>query len=61
MTKKKNYGKKIIQTKYGHIKVTRKFKYIGETICNNGSEKERKSQNWTLRNRQYLQKEKPIS
>ena len=40
MTTEKNYGKKIIETKYGQIKVTRKFKYLGETICNNGSEKE---------------------
>ena len=26
--------------KYGQIKITRKFKYLGEIICNNGSEKE---------------------
>ena len=39
MTTEKNNGKKIIETKYGQIKVTKKFKYLWETICNNGSKK----------------------
>ena len=60
MTTEKTYGKKIIETEYGQIKVTRKFKYPGETICNNGSEKEHVRENHKvgktkLRNKQYLQ------
>ena len=61
MTTEKNYSKKIIETKHGQIKGTRNFKYLGETICNNDSEKERiKERNsqvgkTKLGNRKYLQ------
>ncbi|XP_066909288.1 uncharacterized protein [Halyomorpha halys] len=41
MTMETNYGKKVIETKYGRTRVTKTFKYLGETICNNGLEKER--------------------
>ncbi|XP_066906047.1 uncharacterized protein [Halyomorpha halys] len=40
MTTEVNFKKKIVNTEYGKIKVTRKFKYLGEIICHNGSEKE---------------------
>lgn len=40
MTTDPNFKKKTVETKYGPIKVTTRFRYLGETICSNGSEKE---------------------
>ncbi|XP_066907112.1 uncharacterized protein [Halyomorpha halys] len=40
MTTEVNFKKKIVNTEYQRIKVTRKFKYLGEIICHNGSKKE---------------------
>lgn len=58
MTSDKKYSKKSVETKYGKVKFVNHFKYLGEIICENGTDKkaiEAKKlklgqQNWATRN-----------
>ncbi|MGP1955901.1 MAG: hypothetical protein ACTS8W_03670 [Arsenophonus sp. NC-PY1-MAG3] len=58
MTRDKKYSKKSVETKYGKVKVAKQVKYLGEIICENGTNKKAmeakklklEQQNWATKN-----------